>query len=168
MNSEFAALTSTTSSAAPRRRVSGSRPQTNEDVFPNFGAARSASAAISEEEFSQQIALQAFERNLIALSAAFHEDYGCELDAGSRAGLERFVRKTPMVSRPSVGAESTGQVIATWRTADGVLSLQFLDRLRFNYALTTHGEAGTERCWGAAHALTFLDEQPLAVRFSAI
>lgn len=168
MNSESATLTSGMGSAAPRRKISGSRPQTNQDVFLNFDAARIASAAISEEQFNQQLELQAFERNLVALNAAFYEDYGGELDSDSRAGLERFVRKTPMVSRPSVGAESTGQVIATWRTAEGVLSLKFLDRLHFNYALTTHGETGTERCWGAAHALTFFDEQPLALRFSAI
>lgn len=130
------------------------------------GVASFSSAAISEEELLAQAQIQEFQRSLLKLAAAFHEDYRRDLDPNSRAGLDRFMRRQAMRVRPSIGAESSGQLIATWRVGDDVLSLQFLDRLRFNFAMTTHEVGGPVRLWGEAFALTFFDEFPTARRFA--
>lgn len=164
MNSEFGALLpDATTRSGPRRRAHATRAQTL-DMPGQFVAG--ASAAVSEEELRAQDAVAVFQKSLMTLAAAFHEDYGRDLDRQSRSGLERFVEKVPMRSLPAIGAESTGQLVATWRHDDDVLSIQFLERLRFNFALTVQGPNGPLRRWGEAYALTFFEEQPLAAMFT--
>ena len=163
MDSEFGFLSTPDQRSERRHRVGATRAQTID--LPNRFLP-GTSAAISEEELQAQSEIQQFQKSLVTLAAAFHDDYGLDLNSLSRSGLERFVRRVPMRGTLSVGAESSGQLIATWRIGDDILSLQFVDHLRFDFAFTVDGPGGRQRHWGHGHALTFFDAQPLAARFA--
>jgi hypothetical protein len=137
--------------AKPSRRAKS--PATQE------GAAQlSVASAVVSDQLAQLDLARQFERLLIRLEASYYDDFGSQLDSNSRAGVSRFMRyhanKTPLL-----GAESTGRVVATWRNGDECLTLQFLDRFRFNFSFVT---AQKGRRWGTAHALTFFDDFPEA------
>ena len=106
------------------------------------------------------------DRLLVRLEAAFYDDYGSPLDAASKAGFSRVMRwhadKIPLL-----GAESTGKVVATWAKGDECLTLQFIDRLRFNFSFVSEQQGQLSRRWGTANALTFFDEYPKTRRLVA-
>jgi hypothetical protein len=155
MNSEFGSLTSTTPEAWPTRRP---RP-----AFEQRGWQDQPSTATGSISPAQRVARD-LQRHLITLEADFLEDYGSEINAGSRAGLLRFIREHAVALRPSIGAEPSGHIVATWRDGPGCLSLRFVDAFRFHFALTEDEGPCPRRVWGTAHVLTFLGEHPRAKR----
>jgi hypothetical protein len=152
MDSAFGALTSFPTPARAERLSPTSRA--------------SSTAAISEEEFMEQKGIGALDATLVAINSAFYSDYGRQIDARSSVGLARFVRYNTMITAPSIGADASGRLIATWRNGQEALSLLFTDRLTFTFALTTIGDQGLERSWGSGHALTFFAREPRANRFT--
>jgi hypothetical protein len=125
-------------------------------------------AAIGDARFEEQELLSTVTRRLIELEASFYEDYGAQLDTTSKAGLMCFMRYSPDASFPLLGAESTGKLVATWVHGEECLSLRFLDRYRFHFALTTAITGQPVRRWGTAHSLTFFAEEPDAKRVATI
>jgi len=124
------------------------------------------SAAVGDEQIAELEQKKAVQQELVALDAAFYDDYGVKLDASSRAGFLCFMRYSSGAAAPLLGAESTGHLIATWVAGEECLSVRFLDRYRLNYAVAANTEHGLQRRWGTAHALTFLDQVPEAKRLA--
>ena len=77
------------------------------------------------------------------------------------------MRYNPEAARPLLGAESTGTLVATWVSGDDCLSLRFLDRFRFHFAITRSSPQGPVRSWGTAYSLTFFAEHPEAKRLAS-
>ena len=125
-----------------------------------------AGAAVGEDQLEEQQRREAVQRELVSTEAAYYEDYGARLNAASWSGFECFMRYNPTVALPLLAAESTGQLVATWTGGDECLSLRFVDRYRFHYAITATSPQGLLRRWGTAHALTFFAEHPDAERLA--
>lgn len=162
MNSLFGSLTSGEAPPLPRPRLNTDQSQTQRLDIGHFTL---PTASIDDDELRRQQAVSELDKALVALGVAFHGDYGMDLDSGSRQGLRRFVRQTPMLSKPSIGAQSNGRIVATWKQGGRILSVEFTDRLRFNFALTIEVDGIPRRSWGTAHALTFFEAQPQAETF---
>ncbi|WP_457333156.1 hypothetical protein [Rhizobacter sp. P5_C2] len=124
------------------------------------------SASIDECEWRQVFAQGEYQRAFVELSAAYYEDYGRPLDEDSWAGLIRFLIRTPMRVLPTMGAEASGRIIATWQIGNEALSLEFLDRFQLKFAVTASVDGALERRWGRGHAVALFDVEPLTARFA--
>ena len=125
-------------------------------------------AAVGDEQIAERQRTDIIQRVLVALEAAYYDDYDGRLNSLSRDGFRRFMRYNPDVALPLLGSESTGQLVATWLVDGECLSLRFLDGYRVDYALTTMAPDGPSRVWGGAYLLAFLDEHAAAKRLIAI
>jgi hypothetical protein len=151
MNSDFVPFMPAPKVASPR---------------PRLRTAGAMAGSISEGEFQSVLEDDEFQRTLVELSTAFYGDYGRVLDADSVAGLRRFLKRSQMRVRPTVGAESTGRLIATWRAGDEALSLEFISRFDLRYAVTANENGNLRRSWGVGHSVTLFDAEPLTARFA--
>jgi hypothetical protein len=125
-----------------------------------FGAVFIAGGSLSEPPAS------AFERDLVALSTAFFEDYGRRLDEKSALGLRRLLHSRTMAVRTSIAAESTGLIVATWRHNTDILTLRFRDDQMADYAVSVADVAGgRKRAAATLPVLSIFDLQPLAAAF---
>lgn len=166
MNSQFGSLTATDAQAPLARALpsaEGARPA-SEEIEDRFRWAAVDSAATGAISRTQRIEGD-LQRSLIALDAALLEDYGVTIQPGSRAGLMRFIRANVVTTKPTLGAEPAGHIVATWRHGQTCISLRFMDAFRFHFALTEPGLPRPTRSWGEAHALTFVAEHPQVGRF---
>lgn len=125
------------------------------------------SGSIGEGEWRRVLAQDQYQRAFVELSSAFYADYGQVLDAESWAGLSRFLKRTSMRVRPTMGAESNGRVIATWRIGDEALSLEFVDRFKLKFAVTANSAGARQRRWGLGHAVSLFETEPLTAQFAA-
>jgi hypothetical protein len=123
-------------------------------------------AAVSDGPLAEQRRVAVLRQRLIALEAAFYDDYGVTLDSSSRAGLQCLMRYNPALRLPLLGAESSGQIVATWESNGECLSLRFLDRYHFHYALAALHDGAMRRTWGEGHSLAFFAEAPDAKRLA--
>ena len=139
--------------------------KTESDVRRRMASCTTDSAAIDEGEWRRVNSEDEYQRVFVELNSAFYADYGRALDAASWAGLSRFLKRTSMRVRPTMGAESTGRVIATWRIGDEALTLEFIDKFKLKFAVTAKSANALERRWGLGHAVSLLDAEPLAARF---
>lgn len=147
------------SSAELRRRATPARTQSN--ALPEFDAS-GASGSVGVDLFGEQARSDALKRSLVALEAAYYEDFGKPLSAPSRAGLLAFDRYCGPASMPLLGAEDDGSVVATWDAPVGCLTIRFVDRLRFHFALAEGDGLAARRHWGPGYVLDFMERFPLA------
>lgn len=101
-------------------------------------------------------------RELNTLGTIFVEDYGRALDTSSVAGLRLFLIAHSWTTIPSLSADSTGRIVATWRAGAQSASLKFLDNNVFHYALAVETEQAKSRPWGTAGRFEFFVERPEA------
>ncbi|WP_343620130.1 hypothetical protein [Ralstonia sp.] len=117
-----------------------------------------APSAVSESDLEATEQKGALVKELIALDAAFYEDYQQRLNASSRQGIECFMTHNAGVSVPMLSAESSGAILATWSKGENHISLRFIDRYTMHFAIAQ----GRQRSWGEAHPVTFLATHPEA------
>lgn len=155
MNEDFTlpAPAGTFDSHVPSRRTTGRA------ALPRTGS-------IDDDEWRRVFEQDEYDRAFVELNSAFYGDHGRPLDADAWSGLSRFLKRTPMRVRPTMGAESTGRIIATWRMGQEALSLEFLDRFQLKFAVTAFMNGNLERRWGLGHAVSLFDQEPLAARFT--
>ncbi|MBF9264561.1 hypothetical protein [Paracidovorax cattleyae] len=125
----------------------------------------SAPSAISEAELAAGQRVQKLQRVIRDVNAAFYEDFGRSIDAESAKGFEKLVKRFEAKGVQSVSAASSGRIVATWRTDEGALTLEFLNAFKFKFAITCINDGQTIRRWGTDHLLNFLTAEPLATRF---
>jgi hypothetical protein len=172
MESEFGALIDepSLSRSEPRHRQTSDFGKQRARVAVDEGAVTAfaaGGAAVGEDQIDDQQRMETVQRVLVGLEAAFFEDYGLRPDTSSRTGFECFMRYNPAAMQPLLGAESNGRLVATWESSKGCLSIRFMDRYHFQYAITATTERGPSRRWGTSHALTFFDEHPEAKRLAS-
>jgi hypothetical protein len=126
-----------------------------------------ANAAIGDEQADQQQRLQDMRRRTVELEALFFEDYGTPLAASSRGGFECFMRYSPMVGTPLLGAEPDGALVATWSKGKECLSLRFADRYHLDYAVTYIDKGDERRRWGKSTLGNVFSECPEAKRLAS-
>ncbi len=120
-----------------------------------------STAATTADEVTFHRRMQDVTRRLVALEAAYFEDYGDELRAESRSGLMEFLQLNPRYAIPRIGAESRGVVVATWKRDEDYLSLRFVGRDRFDFAFSFRAEGGRIiHSWGKSTLSTFRSEHP--------
>lgn len=163
----FSEFISATPPSAPTSSSIDFRP----GDLPSKAIAARASAAgsgsIDQREWRRVIAEDEYHRTFVELNSAFYADYQRVLNDDSWAGLSRFLKRTNMCVRPTVGAESNGRVIATWRIGDEALSLEFVDKFKLKFAVTVNVDGALHRRWGLGHAVALFEAEPLTARFSA-
>lgn len=128
------------------------------------GAEPRLSAAVGGAMIYDERRAAALVNVLVTLDAAFYEDYEELLCDESRAGFESFMKYHRWARMPLLGSESTGKIVGTWKSGDECLSIRFVERHRFHYAITTRGQDGLRRDWGHSNIVTFFDEHPSAKR----
>ncbi len=101
---------------------------------------------------------------LARLADCFVEDYGRPMSPRSISGFHHFLSSLSYHGHPTLAAESSGDIVATWRAGDETVSLKFLDQRRFHYALAIKRPDGVARPWGTADVFSFLAEYPEAQR----
>jgi hypothetical protein len=161
MDSEFGALIDEPAATRRRSKVTPYMPYS--DAASEAVGASSADAAV-DELIVEQERMSPFQQRLLLLQDAFYEDNLAALDASSKNGFECFFRYNVEARMPLLGAESTGNVVATWVRGSECLTLRFNSRYDFHFALTTQADGRVQRHWGMGHVLTFAANFPEAQR----
>jgi hypothetical protein len=108
--------------------------------------------------------LQAVERKLLALDYAFFEDYSRSLSDQSREAFSVFMRHQPQANLPLLGAESDGNLVATWEKEDACLTIRFAGRYEIDFAISVGIGEGAQRRWGKSQIAFFVAEHTQAAR----
>jgi hypothetical protein len=120
-------------------------------------------ATTTSAGYEAALRLGALDKRIVQLASDFYDDHGRPLHSPSVAGFKALMRHILELPQPSLGAESSGSIVATWEGAGGCLSLRFLDKSHLHFAISRNGEAGRrERAWGEGHVETFFAEHPEA------
>ena len=116
-------------------------------------------STISDEELATQKRLHDLVKALVALEAAYFEDYGKPLKADCRHALECFMGYSA-ARLPLLGAEDSGAIVATWVSGVECLSLRFIDRYALHFAVAYQRDGQLQRKWGRSHLATVFGECP--------
>lgn len=125
----------------------------------------SAPSAISEAELVTALRLQKCRSLVRDVNAAFYEDFGAGMNSQSVKGFLKLVKHFEPRGSQTLGADSTGRLVATWRSGEDALTLEFVTAFRFKYAITATKDGEVIRRWGTNYLPTFLAAEPLAARF---
>lgn len=121
-----------------------------------------SSGIIGPTQRAAQSAKHKIAIKLTELGSLFFEDYERMLSAESVQGLTEFLSALPNPAVPSLAAESSGAIVATWRKGNRCASLKFLDETQFHYALAIETPQGITRPWGTSDRSAFFSKQPHA------
>ena len=116
-----------------------------------------SSGIIGPTQRAAQSAKHKIAIKLTELGSLFFEDYERTLK-----GLTAFLSVLHNPEVPSLAAESSGAIVATWRKGDRYASLRFLDETQFHYALAIKTPRGITRPWGTSDRSAFFSKQPHA------
>lgn len=108
--------------------------------------------------------LQAIERKLLALDYAFFEDYSAILNDRSREAFSVFMRHLPQANLPLLGAESDGNLVATWEKENACLTIRFSGRYEIDFAISVGTGEATQRKWGKSQIAFFIAEHAQAAK----
>ncbi len=133
-----------------------------------FYEAVSQSAAIGDEHAAERQIQQDLLRRVVELEALYYEDYGVPLNAPSLQGFECFMKYSPDVAMPLLGAEPSGTLIATWNKGAECLSLRFSDRYHLDFAVTFLRDGEQIRNWGKSSLSNIFGDCPQARRLASI
>lgn len=100
---------------------------------------------------------------LVAYEPLFFDDYGRSLDAGSKRGLERFLAAHGEIAVPSISAESTGLLVASWAKGMEAIVIRFLNRTNVNFALVLADGNHVSRPWGNGTCFDLFTRVPRAL-----
>jgi hypothetical protein len=101
-------------------------------------------------------------QRVIALEAAFYEDFGRQLVSDSRDALDCLVKYHPFISIPSLGADEDGIIVATWVKDGDWFSLRFASRYKLEFAVSMMEDGVRRRRWGRSTLVTLFDDCPPA------
>lgn len=112
----------------------------------------------------------ALQVRLLQLRTDFLDDFGRNISADSIEALWALMDSDPNLIRPSLTAEPSGSLIASWRKSPvESLSVRFVNANTLHYSLVvpaTAGDGNPERRWGEADVASFLRAEPIARRLA--
>lgn len=112
----------------------------------------------------------ALQGRLLQLRTDFLEDFGRDMSGDSIEDLWTLMNSSPNLVRPSLTAEPSGNLIASWRKSPvESLSVRFMGASTLHYSLVVPAAAAggnPERRWGEADVASFFRSEPTAQRFA--
>jgi hypothetical protein len=107
----------------------------------------------------------------VRLEAALFEEHGRTIDAGSARGLRFLVASELSVPVPSISADSSGRVIATWRLDQRqALTVRLISDEQLEFAMSRWSLVAIQptllREWGNGSTRAFFAENAAALEFA--
>lgn len=126
--------------------------------------AEASATADSEPEIYRIRRDQALQASLNSLAVLYTDDFGGLLDQASVSGLSAYMRPFAWALAPTLAAEPSGKLVATWEREGSSLSIRFLNEHDFYYAmiLTDRDRGQESRPWGKSRRESFFARHPLA------
>ena len=149
------------------RRISQTRQNRVDRVASDddcFSSPAGSTANVSEAQMRRSQRRKDAGAALMRLSEIFLEDYGCELDSAARRDAANFLSNNFLVGMPRLSAESSGSILATWKTGVQSVVIRFIGGNQIDFSIAEEIGGTIVRSWGTTSFLGVLNDNPKALK----